>query len=69
MFFIENYLDSVANMIKNLYLLKPLSSSPNIISRLVNVSILQGGSVYPEQKADLSSAVNSHIITSRAFES
>lgn len=69
MFFIENYLDSVANMIKNLYLRKPLSSSPNIISRLVNVSILQGSSVYPEQKADLSSAVNSHIITSRAFES
>lgn len=41
MFFIENYFDSVANMIKTLYLLKPLSSSPNINSRLVNVSILK----------------------------
>lgn len=57
-------------MIKNLSHLKPLSGTPNIISRVVNVSISQGSSVYPLKKwADLSSAVNCHRITSTAFES
>lgn len=48
MFFIENYLDCAANMIKNLCQLKPLSNSPITFNKEV-LFILNKRLIYHQQ--------------------